>query len=97
MSVSEHEFLKHAYLLSPAPQKSFSTLMVSWKNANKNFQLKECITNFKLFFAEKNFSLVYTKKKRKETGLLSKLWLFFKSCDQSWLDFLGETALFIEK
>ena len=80
MSVSEHEFLKHAYLLSPAPQKSFSTLMVSWKNANKNFQLKECITNFELFFAEKIFSFQYVLK-REET------------CNQKLLNSLGGTAV----
>ena len=39
-------------------KRRFSTLMVSWKNANKNFQLKNvcvCITNFELFFTEKVF------------------------------------------
>ena len=86
MSVSEHEFLKHAYLLSPAPQKSFSTLMVSWKNANRNFPTERMHYEFRIVFRRKEFSFQWILKREEKKPVYYRNYVFFKSSNQNWLD-----------
>ena len=76
MSVSEHEFLKHAYLLSPAPQKSFSTLMVSWKNANRNFPTERMHYEFQIVFRRKEYSFYCILKEKKRNKFITEITSF---------------------